>query len=390
VQTYAEELIAKPAGALAPVRHTVTLGGMSFEDGMRLEPVTATTLADTWNFAEGIGALRDGLHGERIRSNKSLLLPIEGRVAAEVNDFDCLPGTIDAPGSRESRRNPEKIGMTRTIYWKWESDDFPLGMDEPGDGPSVVVLPALSSISTREEMLPLSDRLSSSFHVATIDWPGFGDRERPFEDWSPDVLTMFLNWLLSEIVLLRDTIVAAGHAATYALYQAVSSRGTIGRLVLISPTWRGQLPTMRGGERPFFALIRAAIDHRVISPLLYRLNVNRLVVSKMARGHLYNDPSWLTGDRLLANVAVARARGARDGSVRFVTGALDRVGNRAAFPNLAKRTNVPILVIHGDDTPPKSRAEMEALADLPNVKVTRLPIGKLAIQKSCRKPSLAL
>ena len=271
--------------------------------------------------------------------------------------------------------------MRRTIYWKWESDDFPLGMDETGNGPSVVLLPALSSISTRAEMLPLFDRMSSSFHVATVDWPGFGDRERPCEDWSPEVLTTFLNWFLSEIVLPPHTVVAAGRAATYALHQAVYSRGTIGRLVLISSTWRGPLPTMMGDEGHWFARVRAAINQPVMAPLLYRLNVNRLVISKMARGHVYSDPSWLTGDRLLAKVAAARAKDARYGSARFVTGALDRIGNRTAFLDLAKRANVPILVIYGGDSPPKSRAEMEALADLPNVKMERLPIGKLAIHE---------
>jgi len=41
-------------------------------------------------------------------------------------------------------------------------------MDEAGNGSSVVLLPALSSISTREEMLPLLDRLSSQFRVSTV------------------------------------------------------------------------------------------------------------------------------------------------------------------------------------------------------------------------------
>jgi hypothetical protein len=51
-------------------------------------------------------------------------------------------------------------------------------------------------------------------------------------------------------------------------------------------------------------------------------------------------------------------------SVRFVSGGLDRVENREAFLDLARRPDVPILVIYGDQTPPESRAEMEALAKL--------------------------
>ena len=66
---------------------------------------------------------------------------------------------------------------------------------------------------------------------------------------------------------------------------------------------------------------------------------------------------------------------------RFVSGGLDRVESRAAFLDLARRSNVPILVIYGDETPPKSRAEMEALAELPQVQVKRLAKGKLSIHE---------
>src|SRR5262249_6060025 len=161
----------------------------------------------------------------------------------------------------------------------------------------VVLLPALSSISTRGEMLPLFERLSSHFRVATIDWPGFGDQARPRHNWSPEILSVFLEWFLSETVPPPHAVVAAGHAATYALYQAAYRRGAIEALALIAPTWRGPLPTMMGGRRPWFARVRTAIDHPIVGPLLYRLNVSRLVLTKMARGHVYSDPDWLSRSR---------------------------------------------------------------------------------------------
>jgi pimeloyl-ACP methyl ester carboxylesterase len=271
--------------------------------------------------------------------------------------------------------------MERTISWEWQSGEIALGRDEAGNGSSVVLLPALSSISTRGEMRPLFNRLQSQFHVVTVDWPGFGDRPRPPDDWSPKILSAFLNWLLTEILSPPHAVVAAGHAATYALYQAVHRPGTIERLALIAPTWRGPLPTMMNGMRPWFARVRKAIDHPVAGPLLYRLNVSRFVVKRMAREHVYGDPHWLSGERLAAKIAVARAPGARHGAVRFVTGALDRVESRLAFLDLAKRVNVPMLVVYGAETPPKSQAEMEALAELPNVRMTQLATGKLAIHE---------
>ncbi|WP_051334378.1 alpha/beta hydrolase [Bradyrhizobium sp. Ai1a-2] len=271
--------------------------------------------------------------------------------------------------------------MTRTIQWRYGGGEVTLGLDEAGYCASVVLLPALSSISTRQEMHPLLERLASRFHVTAVDWPGFGDLARPSPNWSPDMLSAFLDWFLTASVLPPHVVVAAGHAATYALHQAANRRGTIERLVLIAPTWRGPLPTMMGGERPWFARIRAAIDQPLIGPPLYRLNVSRFVISKMARGHVYSDPAWLTGDRLAAKLAVTQAEGARHSSVRFVTGALDRVDNRAAFLDLARRADIPILVIYGAETPPKSRAEIEALSGLPNVQVKQLPKGKLAVHE---------
>ncbi|MFH0300039.1 alpha/beta hydrolase [Bradyrhizobium sp. 31Argb] len=271
--------------------------------------------------------------------------------------------------------------MTRTIQWQYGSDEVTLGLDEAGHGASVVLLPALSSISTRQEMRLLLDRLAFRFHVTAVDWPGFGDLARPSANWSPDMLSAFLDWFLTEITSPPHIVVAAGHAATYALHQAANHRGTIERLVLIAPTWRGPLRTMMSGERPWFARIRAAIDQPLIGPPLYRLNVSRFVISKMARGHVYSNPDWLTGDRLAAKLAVTRAEGARHGSVRFVTGALDRIDNRAASLDLVRRADIPILVIYGAETPPKSRAEIEALTGLPNVQVKQLPKGKLAVHE---------
>jgi pimeloyl-ACP methyl ester carboxylesterase len=230
-------------------------------------------------------------------------------------------------------------------------------------------------------MRPLFDRLISQFHVATVDWPGFGTRARPRGDWSPEILSAFLNWFLSEIVPPPHAVIAAGHAATYALYQTVYHPGTIDRLVLIAPTWRGPLPTMMGSQRPWFARVRDVVDLPGLGSLLYQLNVSRFVVSKMARAHVYSDPDWLSGDRLAAKLAVTRASEARHASIRFVSGALDRVDSRAAFLDLAKRSDVPILAVYGGQTPPKSLAEMEALAELPNVQVRRLAKGKLAIHE---------
>jgi pimeloyl-ACP methyl ester carboxylesterase len=271
--------------------------------------------------------------------------------------------------------------MTRELRWNWEGQTIPLGLDEAGEGPTALLLPALSSISTRGEMQPLLERLQHGHRVVTVDWPGFGDRPRPKLAYTPAMLQAFLDWLLTDIVPRPALLVAAGHASAYALDHLARHPGTIGRLVLVAPTWRGPFPTMMGGERPWFARIRAAVDVPVLGPALYALNLSGPVIRKMVVGHVYSDPAWLTPERMAAKRAVTSAVGARHASVRFVTGGLDRVASRDAFLALADKAAVPTLVVHGAETPPKSRAEMEALAARPGIESVRLPHGKLSLHE---------
>jgi hypothetical protein len=76
---------------------------------------------------------------------------------------------------------------------------------------------------------------------------------------------------------------------------------------------------------------------------------------------------------------VARQRGARFASACFVTGALDPFEYQAAFLAAARLVQSPTLMIYGPDTPPRSRAEMEALAALPGIESRLLERGTLGM-----------
>ncbi len=271
---------------------------------------------------------------------------------------------------------------TREFTWTWQGQKIGLGLDEAGEGALVVLFPGLSSISTRGEMRPLMQRLARDFRVVAVDWPGFGTQPRPPMHWTPDVLSAFLQHLLQSIIVEpAPRVVAAGHAATYVLHHAVRHPGALDRIALIAPTWRGPLPTMAGGDRPFFAKIRRAVEAPLIGPLLYRLNVNDFVVRKMVAGHVYSDPASFTAARMAEKRKVVAAPGARFASAAFVTGGLDRVATRDDFLALATGTALPLLLVYGAETPPRSRAEMEALAALPGVRTERLLRGKLSVHE---------
>jgi pimeloyl-ACP methyl ester carboxylesterase len=270
---------------------------------------------------------------------------------------------------------------TRMLEWNWRGKTIRLGADASGSGPNVLLLPALSSISSRREMRPLQERLAPRYSTLAVDWPGFGDAPRPQVDWGPQAYADFLAFVRSSVMVEPHAIIAAGHAASYVLAHTAGASPPKPRLVLIAPTWRGPLPTMAGGHRPFFDRFCRLVDRPVLGPLLYRLNVNRLAVRYMGAGHVYVDPAFLAGERLRDKLAVVRAPGARFASVRFVTGRLDSLASREAFLDVAQRAATPILLLYGADTPTKSRAEMEALAAVPGIRAVRLPHGKLSVHE---------
>jgi pimeloyl-ACP methyl ester carboxylesterase len=241
--------------------------------------------------------------------------------------------------------------QTEQLTWRYDGSSVELAVDWSGQGPLVLLLPALSSISTRHEMRPLQKRLGAKFRTVCVDWPGFGDQARPRQDWQPKIYSDFLSYLIGTALPPLHAVIAAGHAATFALLHACAHPGSFNKLVLIAPTWRGPLPTMMNGHRPWFDCIDRLVDLPIIGPVLYRLNVNRLVIRYMAAGHVYSDARWLRGERLREKLAVTRSSGSRFSSVRFVTGKLDPLPTRTEFLDLAQRSPVPMLLVYGAETP---------------------------------------
>ncbi len=170
------------------------------------------------------------------------------------------PGTVEKSATGGSPSN--QFGKKQET--EYQGNSVRVGMTWHGQGASVLMLPALSSISTGMEMWPLQERLGSRFTLA-IDWVGFGDRPRPPLRWSPEIYRSFLAYLLTQVVPRPFATIAAGHAAAYCLDAAAARPGSTGRLCLIAPTWRGPLPTMMGRKHPMFAQISRMVDWPVVA-----------------------------------------------------------------------------------------------------------------------------
>ncbi len=244
---------------------------------------------------------------------------------------------------------------------------------------NALFLPAISSVSTRDEMVPLASRLADTLTATIPDWPGFGDRPRTRDALTPDTLHRFLAGLLEGLPSPLIGI-AAGHAATYLVDAARRNPGRFERLVLVAPTWRGPFPTMFGpGRERLLGRIRRALEAPAIGQLLYQLSISRPAVGRMMREHVYADGARVTADLVSAKRHVARQPRGRFGTAAFITGGLDPARSRDAFLALfTDKSLPPMLMLRPEAAPPRSAAEMDALAATGRVAVQSIPGALLA------------
>jgi pimeloyl-ACP methyl ester carboxylesterase len=249
-----------------------------------------------------------------------------------------------------------------TFQWEYRGRPIKVAYETLGTGRPVLLLPAFSTVSSREEMRPLAESLAAQgCSCMLVDWPGFGDSTRGRFGYGPRLYHHFLADFAAAVVPSGAAVVAAGHAASYALVLARDRPNVWSHAVLLAPTWREPLPTAMGEHPRAYACARGLVGTPVIGEALYRLNTLHSIIGLMYRRHVYSDASRVTPAFVTKKQGVARRPGARFGSVAFVTGHLDPVSDRAAFLALFDPPHLPILVLCGNATPARSKAEMAVL-----------------------------
>ena len=248
-----------------------------------------------------------------------------------------------------------------------------------GEGSPILLLPAFSSVSSRQEMRGVAQLLSPYFQVVVPDWLGFGESSRLSFQYDSKIYHKFLNNFVAQVFNKPVVVIAAGHAAGYVMQMASREPAPWSWVVLVAPTWRGPLPTM--GDRPkLYGLIRAIVRTPILGQFLYLLNTTRMFLGWMYRRHVYGDRRNVTRDLIRQKWKSTQKRGARFASVAFVTGALDPVRKRAEFFDYFQPLPVPTLMVIGEQTPPKSREEMEVVAHFSQVQSFRMP-GALGLHE---------
>jgi pimeloyl-ACP methyl ester carboxylesterase len=273
------------------------------------------------------------------------------------------------------------VAATRSTYqWNWQGQSLSIAYETQGTGSPILLLPAFSTVSSRTEMSGLADRLQSQFQVTLVDLPGFGDSARPRLDYAPPLYRQFLADFVRDTYSSPVMIIAAGHAAGYALDLAATLPNTVAKLVLVVPTWRGPLPTMARGQKPWLKTVRELIRTPILGQFLYQLTTTPSFLEFMYRRHVYADASKLTPDLLTQKRQVTQQPGARYGAAAFVTGGLDPYLDRSAAIAHLESLTIPVTIAIGESSPPKSKAEMFALAEVANVTSHTLP-GTLGLHE---------
>jgi pimeloyl-ACP methyl ester carboxylesterase len=264
--------------------------------------------------------------------------------------------------------------ISQTYQWNWQEQPLSITYDRAGAGEPILLLPAFSTVSSRTEMSSLAVYLQANYQVTTVDFPGFGDADRPPVDYAPPLYRQFLADLVRDMYGGAPvTIIAAGHAAGYAIDLAARLPNLVSKLILVAPTWRGPLPTMAKGQKPWLKSIRDTIRTPIIGQFLYRLNTTPSFLGFMYRRHVYVDARKLTAEFMTRKRQLTQQPGARYGAGAFVTGGLDPYLDRAdAIAHLQSLT-IPVLIAIGENSPPKSKAEMFALAEVAGVTSVTLP-----------------
>lgn len=263
-------------------------------------------------------------------------------------------------------------GTVKNYVWNWEGQPLTVAYEIRGEGTPVLLLPAFSTVSTRGEMQGIAERLSSQYQVVALDWPGFGESDRLPLKYESALYRQFLLDFVRDIFTCPTTIVAAGHAAGYAMHLAQTIPQSVSRIVLIAPTWRGPLPTM-GVDRQLSGTVRQLVRSPIFGQALYQMNTTPSFLRLMYGRHVYIDDAKLTPEFIARKRQITQQPGARFAPVAFVTGAIDPVRERSDFLAYFHSLAVPVLVIVGEQVPPKSREEMDVLAELPGVQAVVLP-----------------
>jgi pimeloyl-ACP methyl ester carboxylesterase len=306
--------------------------------------------------------------------------PSSVAVLNQANQAEC---ESSPPAQLELSPPPQPTDEdVRHYTWFWQNQPLRITYSVLGQGQPVLLLPAFSSISSRIEMQGLAQLLAVNYQVYVLDWLGFGQSDRSRLEYAPKLYRAFLRSFVQETFSDPVVVIAAGHTAGYVMQLAQETPQPWKWVVLVAPTWRGPLPTMMGEKkRNMFKWLQRLVNTPILGQFLYWMNTTRGFLKWMYQRHVFADPSHITPELIRTKQRCARQPQGRLAAAAFVTGALDPLRSREDWLSLFHPIPLPVLLVIGEQMPPKSREEAEVVAHFGGgVQVLRLP-GTLGLHE---------
>ena len=287
--------------------------------------------------------------------------------------------------------------QVQSYNWLHQSKTVTIAYETIGQGSPVLLLPAFSTVSSRTELTGIAQILAPHAQVIALDWLGFGESDRPRLEYNRSLYQQLLQDFVRDCCPQPLAIIAAGHATGYVMHLAQQQPEVCTQLLLVAPTWKGPLRAM-GAPSSVASGMRNLVRSPLLGQGLYALNTHPAFLKWMYQRHVYVNREKLTPEWIAQKHQITQKPGARFAPAAFVTGGLDPVGNREEWLNLGRSISLPVQVIIPEQAPPQSKAEMEALAALPQIQVNRLPgtlgvheeyameVGHLALDACIKRP----
>ncbi len=236
----------------------------------------------------------------------------------------------------------------------------------PEYAPMLLLLPALSTVSSRGEWRNFADSIQDKYQIISFDWPGFGDSDRPKLKYNIDILRSALSAIFDYLKQYKQenlTVMAAGHSACVVLSLADDYSEKWEQLILVAPTWRGPLPSMSSWHPKYFGWLRQIVSCPIIGPILYYINTSRAILKYMLRRHVWFNIELLTPTEIHEQQKLSRQPGARFASVSFVSGGFDPSEERSWWLKKIRHLRCRLQVVVAMQAPARSKREMEILAE---------------------------
>ncbi|EGD82521.1 hypothetical protein PTSG_03171 [Salpingoeca rosetta] len=262
------------------------------------------------------------------------------------------------------------------LYFDLTVDQFTLPAEEGSAAGTRLQQPVLfiappSFVSSRTIFFPMAEASFSNFGVTEV--PSYGLNKQTLRPTHYNTQLIDSGLTTMPPSTKGVAVVATGHAAITALRTAQQNPELFSCLVLLNPTFRGPLPTVKfdleskGKTRESMLLDYASsaiwklYQLPYVGDAIHNMFTSREHIKKQLHSHVFENPEAITDDVITRNQAFAK-EGPILGKCAFLVGKADPVASRDELAALLRGgCRVPTLVVMGYGAPETSRADLQPL-----------------------------